>query len=332
VEYRESSGSEDVQVAKALLRQRIAEKASSQAGLSTFIGPQNTDLGDLLDTLLDDYRIHGRRSLATTMYHLQAVRRLLAGCTVGDVTPAKIRWYVARRLDEGVKNATVNRELAALRRAFNLGRMDNRVRQVPQFVALPEHNVRRGFFELDEAERLIQFLPDYLQDLTWFAYYSGWRRGDITGLTWEMVNRKERLILIERTKNDRSRLLALEGELWAIIERRFAERGLVPWVFHRHGQPIQTFRKAWATACQAAGLQGRHFHDFRRSTVRNLTRAGVPEKIAMDLTGHKTRSTYDRYNITSEEDLREASRKLQGYLETVRVRRGVARQNEGLTH
>lgn len=266
------------------------------------------------------------------MYHLQAVRRLLAGCTVGDVTPAKIRWYVARRLDEGVKNATINRELAALRRALTLGRADNRVRPVPRFETLPEHNVRRGFFELEEAERVIPFLPDYLQDLTRFAYYSGWRRGDITGLTWGMVNREERLILIERTKNDRSRLLALEGELWAIIERRYAERGLVPWVFHRHGQPIRTFRKAWATACQAAGLEGRHFHDFRRSTVRNLTRAGMPEKIAMDMTGHKTPSVFQRYNITSEEDLREASRKLQGYLETVRVARRKSAENDGLTH
>jgi integrase len=134
-----------------------------------------------------------------------------------------------------------------------------------------------------------------------------------------MVDLVGRLITLPTSKNNRGRILALEGELLAIIGRRYAVRGLVSWVFHRHGQRIRTFRKAWATACQEAGVPGKHFHDFRRSTVRNLTRAGVPEKIAMDMTGHKTRSVYDRYNITSEEDLRAAARKLQGYLAGLRA-------------
>jgi integrase len=84
--------------------------------------------------------------------------------------------------------------------------------------------------------------------------------------------------------------------------------------------PCRPSRKAWNTACEAAGLPGGHFHDFRRSTVRNLTRAGVPDKVAMGMTGHKTRSVYDRYDITSHEDLRAASRKVSEYLATVRVR------------
>jgi integrase len=247
------------------------------------------------------------------------------------VTTARLRAYIATRLEDGRANATINREMAALRRAFNLAHEGGQLHKVPTFPTLAERNVRRGFFEWADMEAVVGFLPDYLQDLARFAFLSGWRRGDITGLTWEMVDRGERLITLPTTKNGDARLLALEGELWAIIERRYAARGLVPWVFHRHGQRVKTFYKAWWAACEAAGLPGRHFHDFRRSTVRTLTRAGVPDKVAMDMTGHRTRSVFDRYNITSEEDIRAGARKLQGYLETVRKPGGVLPTNEGST-
>lgn len=318
VQYRESSGSPDERVAAVLLKRRIAEKRASQYGLADFVGPQRVTVKELLDGLLDDYRIRGRKSMAETYYHLQPIRRLLEGCLAVDVTAAKLRWYVARRLDEGKSNATINRELAALRRAFNLAHQGGQVKTVPAFPMLPENNVRRGFSEVSEFELVVRCLPDYLQDLVRFAFLIGWRRGEVTSLQWDMEDLQGRLITLPTSKNNKGRVLALEGELWEIIERRHAERELVPWVFHRYGERIRAFRKAWASACQAAGVPGRHFHDFRRSTVRNLTRAGVPEKIAMDMTGHETRSVYDRYNITSEEDLRSAARKLQGYLENVR--------------
>jgi integrase len=308
--YRESTGTADEAEANKILRQRIAERSAYQAGLTSFVGPQRTPLTHLLDALLDDYRIHHRGSLSTTSYRLASVRRWLETCTVGELIPSKLRWYVARRMDEGVKNATINRELAAIKRAMNLGKAEGLVRDVPDFPMLPEQNVRRGFFDDADFERVTRFLPDYLQDLARFAYLSGWRRGDMTGLTWDDIDVDERLIVIDRTKEGEPRVLPLEGELWAIIERRLAERTSALWVFHRQGQRIYTFRKAWKTACQAAGMEGKRFHDFRRSAVRNLTRAGVADKVAMDMTGHKTRSVFDRYNITSVNDLREAVRKI----------------------
>ena len=84
-----------------------------------------------------------------------------------------------------------------------------------------------------------------------------------------------------------------------------------------NGKAIPSFRKAWQRACTDAGCPGRILHDFRRTAVRNLVRAGVPDTIAMKLTGHKTRAVFDRYDITSEEDLAEASRKLQRLAGTI---------------
>jgi integrase len=81
-------------------------------------------------------------------------------------------------------------------------------------------------------------------------------------------------------------------------------------VFHRNGEPVKSFYKAWRAACKAAGCPGRIPHDFRRTAVRNLVRANVPEKTAMMMTGHKTRAVFDRYDIVNEADLRAGAERL----------------------
>jgi integrase len=83
-----------------------------------------------------------------------------------------------------------------------------------------------------------------------------------------------------------------------------------PRVFNRSGSPIKSFRVAFRTACAGAGCPGRVLHDFRRTAVRNLVRAGIPERVAMQMTGHKTRSVFERYNIVSADDLLEAAKRL----------------------
>ncbi len=111
----------------------------------------------------------------------------------------------------------------------------------------------------------------------------------------------------ELSKTAEGRVLALEGPLWELIKRRWEHRGF-RWIFHRAGLPIRDFRKAWLTACKKTGIN-RIFHDFRRTAVRDMIRAGVPERVAMAISGHKTRAIFDRYNIVDESDLRDAVRK-----------------------
>jgi integrase len=99
---------------------------------------------------------------------------------------------------------------------------------------------------------------------------------------------------------------------------------LCDWIFHRNGQPIREFRKSWKSATRKAGCTGLLFHDFRRSGVRNLRKAGVREIVAMQLSGHRTRAVFDRYNIVDESDVREALQKVGQYRATAAKQKVVA--------
>jgi integrase len=110
-------------------------------------------------------------------------------------------------------------------------------------------------------------------------------------------------------------VLEAQLEYTRTVER---ERGaIVPHVFHRDGKPVLYFRKAWLNACKAAGCPGRIVHDFRRTAARNLVPAGIPERVAMTMAGHKIRSVSERYNIVSPGDLKDAARRLDSFSGTV---------------
>jgi integrase len=184
-------------------------------------------------------------------------------------------------------------------------------------------NVRKGFFEKSELDALLPYLPEPLGDLARFAFSTGWRRGELLGLTWEAVSKDE--IRLGTTKNGEPRSLPLDAELRELIDRLRKAReyvtdsgvGLSAYVFHRMGKPIgrNVFGKQWRKACIKAELGrrvkneegvlcyvGKHFHDFRRTAARNMIRAGVPQSIAMRVTGHETDAMFVRYDITDNRD------------------------------
>jgi integrase len=318
-EVRESSHSTRWDEANALLQQRHDE----HRGIIPTKTP--TSVNDLLDDLLLDYEINQKSSQWVKLVNDCHLRPAFGKLRADDLSTAALNAYIAQRRKKGIKNSTINRELSLLRRAYTLGhRCDPpKVTRVPRIPKLAEHNVRKGFFEAHEFTALYNALPAHLRPVLLFAYHTGTRRGEILSLRWTQVDLTHHIVRLEpgTTKNKDARLIPLTPELHATLQQLAEHRDPNnPYVFTYHGKPIKTFNNSWVVACKAAGLTDANgkptklFHDLRRTGVRNLVRAGVPELIAMKISGHRTRSVFDRYNITTEEDLHNAAAVLANYL------------------
>jgi integrase len=140
-------------------------------------------------------------------------------------------------------------------------------------------------------------LPSYLQEFVTFGYKLGWRVGEITNLTWSLVNRKQWGVKLEAgmTKKNDGRLIYLDTELISIFEELWQQRKIskriLPYVFpnRRSDNKIKDFRFTWNKAFKESGVQRKLFHDLRRTAVRNMIRSGISEKVAMRIFGHKAR-------------------------------------------
>jgi integrase len=318
--YEESARSSRKADAVRLLQLREGDVAK---GVPVTPALHRTTFDEAVQDVINDYKANGKRTVEHVArrwtLHLQPA---FGGRRLGAITTPDLRAYITARQKAGAKTATINRELAVVKRAFRLALQAGKTLQMPHVPMMRERNVRTGFFEREQFEAVRRHLPAPLQAVITFAYLTGWRvPSEVSTLQWRQIDWRSETVRLEvgTTKNDEGRTFPF-GELPALrtllLELRdqhdaLRKNGIVcPWVFHRDGVPVKTFRKAWAAACKAAGVPGRIPHDFRRTAVRNLVRAGVPERVSMQLTGHKTRSVFDRYDIVNEADLRGAVGKL----------------------
>jgi integrase len=257
------------------------------------------------------------------------------------ITPAAITRYIESRQAtvaraaskpgadaERIRNATINRELATLSRMLRLAYRNGKVLRLPPIDRLKEAPARQGFFERAEYDAVRRHLRADLQVAVALEHAFGWRtQSEVLVLERRQLDLEAGTLRLDAgtTKNDEGRVVYLTPELKALlagqIERvRAVERKLeriIPWLFPHlqgphQGKRILDFRKAWATACRRAGVAGRIRHDFRRTAVRNMVNLGVPERVAMKVTGHRTRAVFDRYHIVSPGDLQDVAKRLAG--------------------
>jgi integrase len=141
-------------------------------------------------------------------------------------------------------------------------------------------------------------------------------------LTSSKVDRNEGTVRLEagETKNDEGRTIYLDEELKKPFKIQWLRRHPgSELVSHVNGKSIKDFRKSWQAACEGAHIKGKLFHDLRRTAARNMIRSGVPERVAMMISGHKTRAVFDRYNVVSGDDLKQAAAKQEAYLQGMEI-------------
>jgi integrase len=275
------------------------------------------------------YEATGARDLAEYDRRVAHLTRCFAGRRIAGIGQAGVDAYVLQRQAQGVVGSTIRRELGTLTKMLRLAYQAGKLLRLPMFQKPKEGAPREGFFEREQYEAVRRRLPEDLQVAVTIAYTYGWRmQSEVLALERRQLDLEAGTLRLDpgQTKNDEGRLIYLTAELKGLLaaqvgrvealQRRLGR--IVPSLFphrgkgQRAGSPRGDFRKAWAAACRAAGVPGMHRHDFRRTAVRNLVNAGVPERVAMKVTGHKTRAVFDRYHIVSPGDLQDVARKLAG--------------------
>jgi integrase len=273
--------------------------------------------GNFRQALLDDYARRGNKSLQTladgteTIWGLTALDEFFGygskhqGSLVSSITVDATRNFVRKRQDEKTGSAAINRSLALLRRMFNIARIDGKIQFMPVIRLLKEPPPRKGFVTRAQFEHLLPKLPTHLRPLITFLYYCGVRVGEAVQIEWSQVDLHGALIRLEgeQTKTSEPRIVPLPDVLIDTLKHVKKKEGLV--------FDDTNLREEWTKAVAAAEMPGLLVHDLRRSAIRNLIAAGVPEKVAMSISGHKTRAVFDRYHIVDATDVVNAMKKLQ---------------------
>ncbi|MCU1336357.1 MAG: phage integrase protein breaking and rejoining enzyme [Bryobacterales bacterium] len=316
-----SSKTEDKTAAITQLTQRVAEASrnSQTVGLH-----ERIRMDQLFDLLLAWYRLKERRSTYDVERkiekHLRPWFGKLKPQAVGDAE--RTRYIQFRRAQKRPPtNATINRELAYVRRAMKLGAQHDPplVLHVPRFEMLPEADAREGTLSHDQYRAVRDLLPNYARVALVVAYHTGARKGELCQIRKDRIDLKARRIELpgRTTKTKRPRFLPIYGDMGPELDMAISSGNKgCPFLIQRDGEPVKDWEKAWVTACKAAGLPGTLFHDLRRTALTHMIEAGLSEKEAMEISGHRTRSVFDRYHIVSERRLREMAEKLEVHLKT----------------
>jgi integrase len=325
---KESTGTENETEARKILRARLAAVDRGEV-----VETGRVKVVDLYDELREhvkaNQRGRGERSLEELGWRWKHLGPVFGHMRASTLATKSITAYTVLRQEEEAADATINRELATLRRMLNFGRQANRLKTVPWIPMLKEDNARQGFVEDVQFERLVAEAKEpWLETFLELAYSYGWRRAELLGLRVRQVNLGAGTIRLDSgaTKNGDGREVAMTPRVRELLEAATKGKRWDAWVLSRDPagkKQVRDFRVTWENLTAAAGVPDLMVHDFRRSAAKALRRAGVPESVIMSTGGWRTASMFRRYAIVSATDQREAVALLEAARERDRAKRPV---------
>jgi site-specific recombinase XerD len=341
---REATGSANYAEAQQMLKRRIGDIAKGEA-----VDPKTEKIkvSELWEPFVRDRKINGRKLEFNQWRWTKHVEPFFGLHRAADIGTDLLNEYIEHRQSEKASNGTVNREIAVLRGMLRLGfkSKPQKVKTLPIFPHLDEkNNIRTGFLDSQKYQTLADNCNKiglWMRAIFEIAYKWGWRKGELRMQVRQVdFEANEVRLDAHMTKNKKGRVVKMTPTIRALLVE--CARGKKPTdaLFTREdGTAANDFRGAWRRLCVESGVghmecadcnkvvteskctcgrkkrrlryRGLMVHDLRRTAVRNLVRAGVTEKVAMTISGHKTRTVFDRYDIVDERDISNAMLKLE---------------------
>lgn len=316
---RESAGTTDKDEATRVLRDKQGRIARGENVLRR---ADRVMYGEIRADLMTFYTVYGKRDPAEALCRLAHLDLCFTGWKAVDIDESAAMAYAQARQKAGAAAGTINRELATLSKMLTLAVRNKKIDRASTIEKLKESDPRSGFVTREQFDSIAKYLPVELAAALLVAFVYGWRKAEVLTRELRHLDLAAGTLRLDpgETKNGRGRQINLTAELRAVLSDQVArvraleqQRGrIIPSLFPHltglhAGYPMLDIRKAWGKACRAAGLPGILVHDLRRSAVKGMIAAGISEKVAMTMTGHVTRSTFDRYHIVGEADLARAA-------------------------
>ncbi|MEP7153897.1 MAG: site-specific integrase [Nitrospira sp.] len=269
---------------------------------------------DLMDRYLQEHASR-RANYRRYVDMVRNLRTFFGNPTLVQVTPKSIVAYKNKRYADGVKPATINRELALLKKAFNLAcrewewSTDNPVCRVSME---KEQNTRDRWLTDEEEARLFAAAVPWVRDLVIFAIHTGMRRGEILALTWAGVNFTRRTVTVFKSKNGERRTIPVNQTVLDLLRQKHGQAGRLlleqDVVFASEATtPVNgsNLRRRFNSALRVAHIADFRFHDLRHTFATRLVQGGVDLYKVQRLLGHKSPSMTQRYAHHYPESLRD---------------------------
>ena len=291
---RKSTGTSVKAEAESILRRWMAASEKGEKPAPETQGLTYERLRDDLLTWAEEQQLKSLQTRAdgTKYFYPQtALDDFFAGRKVNGIDRELLSAFIRDRRAAKMTNATINNSLALLRKMFNLACDNKKLTTIPKFDLLPV-KARQGFLPHESFQKLFDAMPSRLQPLLLLLYRTGVRIGEAEKIEWSSVDLDAKTITLQEgeTKNSEARVLPLTPELVTLLSAVENRSGKV---FPSKG----VMENNWKKACETAGIDGLMIHSLRRSAVRNMMKRGAQQAEAMKISGHKSATVFQRYNI-----------------------------------